>query len=1380
MKNGSPNGSPGAREAESPSAGFPRALTQPMSSFPVNSGTAAADESLTQLQCCQSVGTPVDSTFAVDSTMEGPMHGTIPTGSDFLKASQAFATGQQNGGSGGSRNRRPAPLKAALMHGNGTDHRFSTASNRKRALSAPDVRSPSRGLEPPVDEAENEFARTPPRYPSPAHESEERQGLLSVGTGLFRRPLGRMGSRRQSYVSDGQGWERDFYEEAKEDKFFVFKGTMESVKTAHRFTDIEKQRMLGYDALEFWTPSSQMMKEKAASQLSGNLRRSSHRWIIFGTVGIAVGIVAFMLLNTLNALHEWRTTLLEDSLKPLSGTSRWYGFLPWLGTGFGFVLVSSILCYFWPPAAGSGVPDVMAYLNGVMFRRVFNVKTLLMKVVSCALAVGGGMPVGPEGPMIHIGALIGAGISAGRSRTLQVQKDGCWRGMAGSTPQQHRDFITAGAAAGVACAFSAPVGGLLFVIEEITSFYSTKAMWMAFFSCLVAIVTFNSLSTNIESWQVRESAGGKCTAWARWESSNTVLFKANVLKDVNMWCVVPVLVTGLVCGILASIFTFINLKIVRWRQHTVNKTYFRRILEPSLLFLIYGSFCILLVMSTDCYTKPELLPGSNFSLNFGNKVGTLKWFDAVCDEPEKEYHPLGTLVFSSADDGVRFLFRRDPSVEWGKQSEHLGMRQESLIGTRIFGYTTLLTWLALYGSFACWAAGTYVASGIVIPMLTIGSIIGRFVGLACVDVMEHLLQNTCGGVDEWVDPGLFALVGAAAFFGGVSRLTFSLCVILLELSGDLESLMPVMLGVMVAKTVADNFTHPLYHALLEIRCVPFLDFNCNLPYLDVFSAAHLMSKVTRVTMFRIHHDPIEHIIKALKKTNHHGFPVVGTKIRPGRFKGTVTRSQLRTLLWWVHEKRQELRNSPELREQREQMAQQDFEILVATKALEEAALLSQSEYEQQRDKMHWREYDQETFNEVPPWPDWDPIMKMPLDLLRITNTSAFSVPKNFCVSATYTLFRSMGLRHLVVVNAANQVVGIITRKDLLSQNIEDHTISRTHVTATRELLLSDFGAWCTESHGIDDPASSGDGVLGLGKGRKALVVQQKRSFPEIRSILTQNDVGLSEAEMDRIADEWSNVVPHMRLATIRGEAVGSEAEVKRALKRQAKSGLSTFDVEFLPPGLQPPSLERTKDLIGKTVEEQRRRSVYPGVHRARAPSGPPRPSPPPSGLASAPNAHSVCPDSESDSESEDSSESSGSFGEPRPDATPYEVPSLPPYDIESIPVASRRTSSAIHQSQSFRQATMTHKAMSGILRTPGPGLVTPRDDIVTVAGLVNQTPESGLLRPAPTALPVPISRRDRMSSGADMLSVSAKARGVRFEQFSEGAGSSSPSPENPN
>ena len=69
------------------------------------------------------------------------------------------------------------------------------------------------------------------------------------------------------------------------------------------------------------------------------------------------------------------------------------------------------------------------------------------------------------------------------------------------------------------------------------------------------------------------------------------------------------------------------------------------------------------------------------------------------------------------------------------------------------------------------------------------------------------------------------------------------------------------------------------------------------------------------------------------------------------------------------------------------------------------------------------------------------VEEMPLnfkiDLTNYVNTSALSVMTRFSLARTYILFRSMGLRHLVVVDEANFVRGLLTRKDLMGFAIED-------------------------------------------------------------------------------------------------------------------------------------------------------------------------------------------------------------------------------------------------------------------------------------------------------------------------------------------------------
>ena len=61
---------------------------------------------------------------------------------------------------------------------------------------------------------------------------------------------------------------------------------------------------------------------------------------------------------------------------------------------------------------------------------------------------------------------------------------------------------------------------------------------------------------------------------------------------------------------------------------------------------------------------------------------------------------------------------------------------------------------------------------------------------------------------------------------------------------------------------------------------------------------------------------------------------------------------------------------------------------------------------------------------------------MSINLRPFVNTSAVAIQMSFSVARTYILFRTLGLRHLTVVNESNEVAGIVTRKDLIAEKLD--------------------------------------------------------------------------------------------------------------------------------------------------------------------------------------------------------------------------------------------------------------------------------------------------------------------------------------------------------
>ena len=116
--------------------------------------------------------------------------------------------------------------------------------------------------------------------------------------------------------------------------------------------------------------------------------------------------------------------------------------------------------------------------------------------------------------------------------------------------------------------------------------------------------------------------------------------------------------------------------------------------------------------------------------------------------------------------------------------------------------------------------GIKVPAGIFIPTLGVGACAGRIVGLAVQYARWRwptaAVFSSCGETGQCVIPGLYAMVGAAATLSGVTRTTVSLAVIMFELTDTLTYTMPVMLGVLVAKTVADSLEPKgIYELVIE-------------------------------------------------------------------------------------------------------------------------------------------------------------------------------------------------------------------------------------------------------------------------------------------------------------------------------------------------------------------------------------------------------------------------------------------------------------------------------------------------------------------------------------------------------------------------------------
>ena len=143
-------------------------------------------------------------------------------------------------------------------------------------------------------------------------------------------------------------------------------------------------------------------------------------------------------------------------------------------------LLGGIMTTYWGQgAAGSGVAELIGYLNGVNYPDFISIPSLITKIVGVTFAVGGKLCVGKEGPLAHIGAIIGAA-------TLYIPGLGVEHLQ---NDDEKRLVIAAGASCGVSVAFGAPIGGALFCYElsRPNTFWKFQMIWKVFFACCVGV-----------------------------------------------------------------------------------------------------------------------------------------------------------------------------------------------------------------------------------------------------------------------------------------------------------------------------------------------------------------------------------------------------------------------------------------------------------------------------------------------------------------------------------------------------------------------------------------------------------------------------------------------------------------------------------------------------------------------------------------------------------------------------------------------------------------------------------------------------------------------------------------------------------------------------
>ncbi|XP_047523768.1 H(+)/Cl(-) exchange transporter 5 isoform X5 [Pieris napi] len=470
-------------------------------------------------------------------------------------------------------------------------------------------------------------------------------------------------------------------------------------------------------------------------------------------------------------------------------------------------LSASLVRMFAPYACGSGIPEIKTILSGFIIRGYLGKWTLIIKSVGLILSVSAGLSLGKEGPMVHIACCLGNILSYLFPKY-------------GRNEAKKREILSAAAAAGVSVAFGAPIGGVLFSLEEVSYYFPLKTLWRSFFCALIAAFILRSINP--------------------FGNEHLVLFYVEYNKPWKFFELIPFVGLGIIGGCIATIFIKANIYWCRYRKYSKLGQY------PVMEVLV-----VTLVTAIIAYPNPYTrMNTSQLIYLLFNQCGISN--SPLCDY-KRNFTDLNTIENAVAGDGVY----------------------------RAMWLLTLALILKLV--MTVFTFGIKVPCGLFIPSLALGAIPGRIVGIGVEQLANKypkswLFSGECSSDDDCITPGLYAMVGAAAVLGGVTRMTVSLVVIMFELTGGVRYIVPLMAAAMASKWVGDALgKQGIYDAHIALNGYPFLDSKDEFQHTSL--AADVMQPKRNETLSVITQDSmtVDDVETLLKETEHNGYPVVVSK-----------------------------------------------------------------------------------------------------------------------------------------------------------------------------------------------------------------------------------------------------------------------------------------------------------------------------------------------------------------------------------------------------------------------------------------------------------------------------------------------------------------------
>ncbi|XP_048102612.1 chloride channel protein 2a isoform X1 [Alosa alosa] len=415
-----------------------------------------------------------------------------------------------------------------------------------------------------------------------------------------------------------------------------------------------------------------------------------------------------------------------------------------------------------PQAVGSGIPEMKTILRGVVLKEYLTFKTFVAKVIGLTCALGSGMPLGKEGPFVHVASLCAALLSKFMALFGGIYMEEPFVGT--KNELRNTEMLSAACAVGVGCCFAAPIGGVLFSIEVTSTFFAVRNYWRGFFAATFSAFIFRVLAV-----------------WNQDEETITALFKTRFRLDFpfDLQELPAFAVLGIASGFGGALFVYLNRIIVESmrKQKTINKFLLKkRLVYPALVTLLVSTL--------------------TFPPGFGQfMAGQLTQHESL------------VALFDNRT--------------WYKQgvAEEFDFQPEAWKHPQLNVFVTLLLFVVMKFWMSAVATTMPVPCGAFMPVFLIGAAFGRLVGESMAAVFPDGI--TADGTVYPIVPGGYAVVGAAALSGAVTH-TVSTAVIVFELTGQISHILPVMIAVILANAVAQSLQPSLYDSIIRIQKLPYL------------------------------------------------------------------------------------------------------------------------------------------------------------------------------------------------------------------------------------------------------------------------------------------------------------------------------------------------------------------------------------------------------------------------------------------------------------------------------------------------------------------------------------------------------------------------------